>query len=89
LKATVDSRGEVVEDNEANNVMEKNDFMVTVMGDVKGDKTVNILDGVKLAAAWNSTPIDSRWNVAADLNHDNAVNLSDGSRMSLYWGETW
>jgi hypothetical protein len=89
LKATVDSQGEVAEDNEGNNVMTKNDFMVTVMGDVNVDKTVNILDGVKVSLAWNGTPGSAQWNDAADLNHDNAVDLSDGVRISLHWGETW
>jgi hypothetical protein len=89
LKATVDSQNEVAEDNEGNNDKTKNDFMVTVMGDMNEDKTVNILDGVKIALAWDGTPGDSQWNVAADLNHDNSIDVLDGSRIGLHWGETW
>jgi hypothetical protein len=63
--------------------------MVTVMGDMNEDKTVNILDGVKLSLAWTGTPGDSQWNVAADLNHDNVINILDGTRMSIHWGEHW
>jgi hypothetical protein len=89
LKTTVDSQSEVNEDNEGNNELTKNDFMVTIMGDVNGDKKVNILDGVKIALAWSGTPGSSQWNDAADLNHDNVVNLLDGIRTSLNWGLYW
>jgi hypothetical protein len=89
LKATVDSENAVVEDNEGNNGLTKNDFMVTIMGDVNGDKKVNILDGVKIALAWSGTPGSAQWNVAADLNHDNVINLLDGIRTSLNWGLYW
>jgi hypothetical protein len=89
LKATVDSQAEVAEDNESNNDKTKNDFMVTVMADVNGDKTVNILDGVKLSLAWTATPSSGQWNVAADLNHDEVINILDGARASLHWGENW
>jgi hypothetical protein len=89
LKATVDSQAEVAEDNESNNDKTKNDFMVTVMADINGDKTVNILDGVRLSLAWTATPGSGQWNVAADLNHDELINILDGTRASLHWGESW
>ena len=89
LKATVDSENTVAEDNENNNVMTKDDFMVTIMGDVNGDRTVNILDAVVLALAWGGEPGLPQWNVAADLNHDDVVNVEDGVRIGLNWGKTW
>ncbi len=89
LKASVDSENTVAEDNEDNNVITKNDFVVTVMGDVNEDKTVNILDAVVLALAWGSEPSESHWNVAADLNHDDNVDILDGVRIGLHWGESW
>jgi len=89
LKATVDSENSVTEDNEYNNDKTKNDFTVTVMGDINGDRTVNILDGVRISLAWTATPSHGHWNVAADLNHDDEVNVLDAVRISLYWGSTW
>jgi hypothetical protein len=89
LKVTVDSENTVAEDNEANNELTKNDFMVTVMGDINRDRTVNILDGVKLSLAWTAVPGNTHWNVAADLNHDDVINVLDGARMSLNWGSSW
>jgi hypothetical protein len=89
LKATVDSENTVAEDNEGNNELTKNDFMVTIMGDVNGDKKVNILDGVKLSLAYSGTPGSTQWNDAVDLNHDNVINILDATRISLHWGENW
>ena len=89
LKATVDSETNVIEDNETNNELTKSNFMVTVMGDVNGDKTVNILDGVRLSLAWTLTPNDASWNVAADLDHNDVINILDGTRLSLKWGISW
>ena len=89
LKATADSQNEIYESDEDNNVKTKEDFLVTLMGDINGDKKVNVLDAVTIALAWNGKPGDAQWNVAADLNHDNEVNILDGSRMGLTWGKTW
>jgi len=89
LKATVDSGSDVTEDNEGNNVLTKNDFLVTILGDVNGDKIVNILDAVVLALAWDGEPGEPQWNVAADLDHNDIVNILDGVRTSLNWGKTW
>ena len=89
LKATVDSENDVAEDNEENNVMTKNDFMVTIMGDVNRDRTVNILDAVVLALAWAGEPGLPQWNVAADLNHDDIVDVLDDVRIGFNWGKNW
>ncbi|MCS7124417.1 MAG: dockerin type I domain-containing protein [Candidatus Bathyarchaeota archaeon] len=89
LKAIVDSGNVVMETDETNNMLEKKDFMVTIMGDVNGDKTVNILDAVKIALAWNGKPSDPQWNIYADLNHDDEININDGIRIGLNWGKRW
>jgi hypothetical protein len=89
LKATVDSASTIVEDSEINNVLTKNDFIVTIMGDINGDKTVNIVDGAKMSKAFNGTPGSTQWNVATDLNHDNVTDILDATRIGLSWGESW
>jgi len=89
LTATVDSQNEVVEEDETNNVQSFFDVFVTIVGDINGDKTVNILDAVVMALAWNATPSDLWWNVKADINHDGKVDIYDGTRIGLHWGETW
>jgi hypothetical protein len=89
LTATVDSQNEVVEEDETNNVQSFFDVFVTIVGDINGDKTVNILDAVVIALAWNATPSDLWWNVKADINHDGKVDIYDGTRIGLHWGENW
>jgi PKD repeat protein len=49
----------------------------TLVGDINGDGTVNILDSILLANAFNSVPGDLNWNLNADLNGDGVVNILD------------
>jgi len=87
LTATADSRNNITETSEANNTLTEDNIFVTVMGDISGDSSVNILDAVIVALAWNSTPSDPWWTIYADLNHDNEVNILDGVTLSLHWGQ--
>jgi hypothetical protein len=89
LTATVDNRNEVVEDDETNNALDKTDFKVTIIGDINGDQTVNILDAVVIALAWDGDPGKTQWNIKADLNHDNTIDIYDGVRIGAHWGENW
>jgi parallel beta-helix repeat protein len=50
---------------------------VTIMGDVNGDGTVNILDAIIVSNAFLATPGTSNWNPNADINDDNIVNILD------------
>jgi hypothetical protein len=87
LKASVDNDNEVEESDETNNMHVQNDFAVTVIGDANGDKTVNILDAVKLSLAWISRPSDPQWNIHADINHDGKTDILDAVRIDLHWGD--
>lgn len=92
LTAIADCDSEVVESNEANNVLEYHPgdgIKVTVIGDINGDTTVNILDAVAIGLAWGATPSDGWWNIKADINHNGIVDVSDGTRIGLHWGQTW
>jgi hypothetical protein len=88
LTATADSRNDVVEGNEGNNVMILSNTPVVAMGDINGNGLVNIFDAVVVAQAYSSTPTDGHWNIKADLNHDGTINILDGTILSLHWGET-
>jgi hypothetical protein len=87
LTATVDSQNNVIEDNEANNVLVLDNVPVTVMGDINGDGHVNILDGVTISLAWEATPTNTWWNIKADLNHDGVIDVFDATRIGIHWGE--
>jgi len=61
-------------------------FGVTLIGDINGDKKVNILDAIKLSAAFGSQEGDSNWNPKADLNDDKKVNILDAIILSVNFG---
>jgi hypothetical protein len=88
LTATVDSQNDVIEDNEANNVLVMDNVPVTVIGDINGNGAVNILDGVVISQAFYAYPTDLWWNIKADLNHDGVVDVYDAIRIGIYWGDT-
>ncbi len=95
LTATVDNHNEVVESNEANNVLVYNPgpsgIKVTVMGDIDGSGTVGLQDAVTIAQAWEATatPLSPQWNIKADINHDGTVDLYDAARLELQYGKSW
>jgi subtilase family serine protease len=92
LTATVDSQNEILENNEANNLLvycPGSGIKVTVIGDINNDTGVSILDAVTIAQAWGATPSDGWWDIRADINHDCIVNILDATRMALNWGSTW
>jgi hypothetical protein len=51
--------------------------VVSILGDVNGDGTVNILDAITLGNAFLAAPSSSNWNANADVNGDNVVNILD------------
>jgi hypothetical protein len=60
---------------------------VTIMGDVNGDGTVNILDAIVLGNAFLATPTSPNWNPNADMNNDNSVNILDAIILSNHFLE--
>jgi parallel beta-helix repeat protein len=64
-------------------------ILVTIPGDINGDKYVNYLDGVLLGAAFSSTPGDTNWNANADINSDDYVNYLDGIILGANFSEHW
>jgi len=89
LLATVDSRNNITESDETNNTSALANVPITVMGDINGDHTVNILDAVTIALTWGAEPPDPDWNIRADINHDSKIDILDGARIGLHWGENW
>lgn len=88
LNVTVDSHNNVAESNETNNTLEKLNITATVIGDINGDRVVNLFDAIAVSVAWGSTPADPHWNAKADLNHDGVINILDATKLSLHWGQT-
>lgn len=61
---------------------------VVIPGDINGDRTVNILDAIKLAGAFGSRPGDSKWNPNADINDDGIVNILDAIKLAGNFGKS-
>jgi hypothetical protein len=63
-------------------------FEVILLGDVNGDKTVDIFDAVLLAKASGSTPSSPNWDPRCDLNNDGFIDIFDAVLLSANAGKT-
>jgi len=62
----------------------------TIIGDLNGDRKVNIYDVVTVTAAYDATPADARWNPLADLTTPwNKINIYDVVVVTRVYGRTW
>jgi hypothetical protein len=63
--------------------------LLTIQGDINGDRKVSLADLVLLANAYNSVPGDPRWDGRCDLNRDNRVSLQDLVLLAKNYGKTY
>jgi hypothetical protein len=62
----------------------------TLIGDLNGDRKVDIYDVVIVATAYDATPADARWNRLADLATPwNKINIYDVVMVTRVYGKTW
>ncbi len=62
----------------------------TLIGDLNGDRKVDIYDVVIVAVAYDATPTDARWNPLADLASPwNKINIYDVVMVTRVYGKTW
>lgn len=62
-------------------------MVVTIIGDLNGDGTVDIYDAIILANAYNSSPAAPTWNPSADINGDNTVDIYDAILLASHYNE--
>ena len=87
ISATADS---VLGENEtSDNTFVDGWILVTIPGDINGDKTVNILDAILVSKAFGARPASPNWSPNADTNDDGLVNLLDAISLAGTFGETW
>jgi len=63
--------------------------VVSIIGDVNGDKIVDVFDLIKVGIAFGSKPGDAEWNPNADLREDNLIDVYDLIRVAIHFGETY
>jgi len=65
------------------------DVLVTIPGDVNGDRTVDTSDLNAVAEAYGSTSTNPNRNPNADINNDGIVDIFDIGITSAHWGFVW
>jgi hypothetical protein len=73
----------------ADNVLSAEPVIVTILGDVNGDKYVNIKDAVLLNAAFGSQRGQPGYDPNADINGDGYINIKDAVIQGTHFGEYW
>ena len=76
-----------LDDNPADNTLACGPINVRIMGDINGDRKVNLEDVFKVALAFGTVPGDSKWNSDADMNGDGKINLRDFFTVCLNFGK--
>jgi hypothetical protein len=62
----------------------------TLIGDLNGDRKVDIYDVVIVAVAYDATPTDARWNPLANLAAPwNKIDIYDVVMVTRVYGKTW
>jgi len=61
----------------------------TILGDLDGNRKVDMKDIAVCAKAFGSTPDHPRWDARADINNDLVVNMKDISSIAKNFGKIW
>jgi hypothetical protein len=69
-----------------NNVLTEGQIHVKLLGDINGDRYVNIKDAAILGLAFGSKPGDSTWDPRCDLNQDGYINIKDVVLLGVNFG---
>lgn len=57
-------------------------------GDINQDNSINMVDVVEIAKAFNTTSTNENFNSVCDLNKDNVINLIDFIILAKYFNQT-
>ena len=89
LSAT--ATGLVGEEDFTDNSLSGSIVLLTVAGDVNGDKIVDVGDGAAVSAHWYPGPPVGPlgYSAACDVNADGKVDLIDSAIVSARWGQSW
>lgn len=64
-------------------------ILQTLIGDLNGDRVVDMVDVVTICVAFDSTPTQSHWNPVADLKPNDEIDISDVITLTRNYDKTW
>jgi parallel beta-helix repeat protein len=62
-------------------------LLVTIPGDVNGDRRIDIFDAITLATVFNTRPTNPNWNANVDINSDGIVDLFDAIILASHFNQ--
>jgi len=65
------------------------DILLTLRGDINGDRKVDLFDAVMVLVAYGSKPGSPNWDPRVDLIKDNKINIYDAVTVCVQYGKTW
>jgi hypothetical protein len=71
------------------NTIEYGPISTRMMGDVKFDRRIDILDVVCVTSIYGLTPSSNGWNVYADLKRDDKIDILDVVKVTGKYGQTY
>jgi hypothetical protein len=72
-----------------NQSSEQVEVLLTLPGDINGDRRVSLQDLVLLAMAYGSKLGDPKWDARCDLKRDNKISLLDLVVLAKNYGKTY
>jgi len=76
------------ETNVEDNVYVAGTVKIKMVGDVNGDRIINIIDIAAIAIGYGSNVGDSRYSLICDLNRDDTINILDLGMAAVRFGES-
>jgi hypothetical protein len=67
----------------------KIDIILTLEGDLDGDRQVGMSDIVTITSAYDAEPGDPQWNPMADVVKDGKIDIYDAVFVCRHYGESW
>jgi hypothetical protein len=67
----------------------ENALMITLVGDVNGDKIVDVFDVLAVKSRWGATPDSPDWIPEYDTNNDGVINVFDIIIIKSNWEQSW
>jgi hypothetical protein len=66
-------------------------ILMTIPGDVNGNRVVDLFDAASVSAHWYPGPPIGPlgYDLTADINSDGTVGITDSAIVSAHWGQTW